>query len=296
MSLSPSISSIGGTPSLEASRRASAVNVPVVMRIPLSARPAIAPRKSRACDADTDSLYRLHWKSTLKDTSGLTWRVPYPSIPRSPDRPVTMTCVKPASRRIRWQSCSNPAAGRPCMISSTAVRWSFRGASCCLSDLLRQRFRRDDPRLALLLENTNPLEENLPRGLECEMSSSTALGQAPDTSSRGVDQSFTHQVEPSPRDLISEAGLTRRQKLILKIIRQPEVGRDLLDHFVRCTGSPEAAEGIQQRTKISYKLGAFLRILLGHGNVPSESPAMPSHHWRSKPNTTLRDACENGLC
>ena len=32
----------------------SAVKVPVVMMIPLSARPAIAPRKSRTCEGETD--------------------------------------------------------------------------------------------------------------------------------------------------------------------------------------------------------------------------------------------------
>jgi hypothetical protein len=36
------------------------VNVPVVMSSPLSARPTIAPRKSRTTTAETVSLYRLH--------------------------------------------------------------------------------------------------------------------------------------------------------------------------------------------------------------------------------------------
>ena len=43
----PSTSSIGGTPSRTASFLASEVNAAVVMMIPLSARPCIAPRKSR---------------------------------------------------------------------------------------------------------------------------------------------------------------------------------------------------------------------------------------------------------
>ena len=46
-SFSPSTSSIGGTPSRTASRFDSDVKEPVVTMIPLSARPCIAPRKSR---------------------------------------------------------------------------------------------------------------------------------------------------------------------------------------------------------------------------------------------------------
>ena len=58
--LVPSTSSMGGTPSRTASRRASAVNVPVVRMMPLSARPAMAPRKSRTCAGVTEPTYRLH--------------------------------------------------------------------------------------------------------------------------------------------------------------------------------------------------------------------------------------------
>ena len=47
-------------PSRVASRRASAVNVPVVIISPLSARPTIAPRKSRTTLAPTDPFHRLH--------------------------------------------------------------------------------------------------------------------------------------------------------------------------------------------------------------------------------------------
>src|SRR5262245_6248463 len=59
-SFSPSTSSIGGAPSRMASLRASEVNDPVVMMIPLSARPVIAPRKSRTWLGLTDPEYFLH--------------------------------------------------------------------------------------------------------------------------------------------------------------------------------------------------------------------------------------------
>ena len=57
---SPSIKSIGGAPSLVASFIASRVNEPVVIKRPLSARPCIAPRKSRISPGETDFLYFLH--------------------------------------------------------------------------------------------------------------------------------------------------------------------------------------------------------------------------------------------
>ncbi|MEP7151792.1 MAG: YciI family protein [Nitrospira sp.] len=55
-SVSPSTSSIGGTPSRLASFLASSVNVPVVMMMPLSARPIMAPLKSRTCEGATAPL------------------------------------------------------------------------------------------------------------------------------------------------------------------------------------------------------------------------------------------------
>jgi hypothetical protein len=59
-SFSPSTSSTGGAPSRTASLRASAVKDPVVMMIPLSARPVIAPRKSRTWLGLTEPAYFLH--------------------------------------------------------------------------------------------------------------------------------------------------------------------------------------------------------------------------------------------
>ncbi|MEB3343281.1 MAG: hypothetical protein VKJ25_21330 [Okeania sp.] len=47
---------MGGTPSLTVSLRASRVNVPVVINIPLSALPIIAPRKSRISGAPTEPI------------------------------------------------------------------------------------------------------------------------------------------------------------------------------------------------------------------------------------------------
>ena len=44
--------------------------------IPLSARPAMAPRKSRTCDGTTDSWYLLHWNNTWNETRRLICRVP----------------------------------------------------------------------------------------------------------------------------------------------------------------------------------------------------------------------------
>jgi len=47
---------MGGTPSLTVFLRASLVNVPVVINIPLSAIPIIAPRKSGIYGDPTDQL------------------------------------------------------------------------------------------------------------------------------------------------------------------------------------------------------------------------------------------------
>ncbi len=55
-SVSPSTSSIGGPPSRLASFLASSVNVPVVRMMPLSARPIMAPLKSRTCEGATAPL------------------------------------------------------------------------------------------------------------------------------------------------------------------------------------------------------------------------------------------------
>ena len=97
---SPSTKSMAGAPSRVASRRASGVKEPVVMTRPLSARPTMAPRKSRITGAPTKPLMRLDWNSTWKE-SRLTRRTPVPSMPPSPDRPVTSTLVKPDSRNMR---------------------------------------------------------------------------------------------------------------------------------------------------------------------------------------------------
>src|SRR5438128_6796261 len=51
---SPATSSIGAAPSRLASFLASTVNVPVVIIMPLSARPAMPPRKSRTGEGVTD--------------------------------------------------------------------------------------------------------------------------------------------------------------------------------------------------------------------------------------------------
>lgn len=75
---------------------------------PLSARPTMAPRKTRTTLAPTEPFHRLHWNRTWNDTK-LTRNTPIPSMPPSRDRPVTSTRVKPDSLRILWQRRSNPS-------------------------------------------------------------------------------------------------------------------------------------------------------------------------------------------
>jgi len=45
---------------------------------------------------------------TLKDTKGLSFNIPLPSIPPSQLFPVTVTFSKPDSRNKRWHNRSNP--------------------------------------------------------------------------------------------------------------------------------------------------------------------------------------------
>ena len=79
-SASPSISSIGSAPSLDASSAADLVKRPVVKKIPLSALPIMPPLKSLISLDPTLSLYLLHWKRTLNDIKD-NFITPIPSIP-----------------------------------------------------------------------------------------------------------------------------------------------------------------------------------------------------------------------
>ena len=119
---SPSTRSIAGAPSRVASLTASLVKVPVVMSKPLSARPTIAPRKSRTCEALTVPCQRLHWKMTWKLSKPPKRIIPLPSMPPSPLLPVTSTCVKPDSRSILCASRSNAAGDIFKSVSSSSSR------------------------------------------------------------------------------------------------------------------------------------------------------------------------------
>ena len=77
-SSSPSIRSMGGAPSRVASLIAEAVNVPVVMNKPLSARPTIAPRKSRTCSGGYRSLISLALKNNVKTHEAMDARDSFP--------------------------------------------------------------------------------------------------------------------------------------------------------------------------------------------------------------------------
>lgn len=132
-SVSPSTRSIVGAPSRVDSLRASAVNVPVVTIRPLSARLIIAPRKSRTTPEPTLSFQRFACNITWKDTR-LTRNTPYPSMPPSPERPVTSTFTNPLSRHTRWHRRSK-ASGfialsveRSCSVQSSASSGSSSGA------------------------------------------------------------------------------------------------------------------------------------------------------------------------
>ena len=136
----PSIRSMAGAPSRTASRSASLVNLPVVINRLLSALATIAPRKSCTSGAPTDPECLLHWNRTWNER-GLTRKTPAPSIPPSPERPLTSTLVNPDSRcgACSVSVCSaNGKRQAPCLLQVRSL-WQRRSTASASIDLRTSR-------------------------------------------------------------------------------------------------------------------------------------------------------------
>jgi len=135
-------------------------------------------------------------------------RMPLPSIPPSPVRPVTVTPWNPDSRSRRWRRPQKPVGDR--LISridhlGAVVR---AGGECCLfrrGVLLGRRPICRQPCSRSFKPRLDVLEDRICLVVAGRRHPSTLLGQGPDARVRSVDDAPTCKVERRPRDRIVEA-------------------------------------------------------------------------------------------
>ncbi len=209
----PSISSIAGTPSLEASLRASEVNVPVVMTIPRSARPCIAPRKSLIWLGDTRILVSFALKQNFDR---------YEEIELQSSRAIDAAIPAPSRYFDRREARLAQDALRQSLKAGGRQGLDYREQSCLVvrgrvvfwrGDLCRL-FRRLRSATAQILKYSHPFQKQITCLIRSQIRLAALLGQIPNAPLRSVDQTFLCQVIPCPLNLMAKPEVSGRHYFV----------------------------------------------------------------------------------